>query len=280
MTRNLWCASLHDPFYCSNIGATLKPLGKLRPLAWEYDSKGLPRILIAKHSGFRKSITYIGDSDPIVDFLAPYNSFFLKSLFNQSCTSNMLLLLIIFTAMLFLLLSQYKRKDIILLLIIIIFIFFIRNDIQGDTNIYDFSIKHVEKMNTPHVENDSAYIVNALSKAGFVVTLQGNSNASKRLIITNDTMRINTSKENKNTPVIVFMKPKAVIMLNNKRYSISDIPLGTVKVLSDDIEYLIPDARNILVNGKIESPLARDQQYTFIGTASPQRFFEYERFIK
>ena len=98
MNPSLFKASEKDVLYCSNIGCTLKKDLLGYPLVWAYTKLGIP-ILLAK-GVFNKGrrFVYVGDSDPIGDFLAPYNPFWIRSLLgvpNYFEIANAILMLIL-----------------------------------------------------------------------------------------------------------------------------------------------------------------------------------------
>ena len=80
MNPSLFKASEKDVLYCSNIGCTLKKDLRGYPLVWAYTKLGTPILLAKGIFSKGRRFVYVGDSDPMGDFLASYNPFWIRSL--------------------------------------------------------------------------------------------------------------------------------------------------------------------------------------------------------
>lgn len=282
MIRDLWTSSLIDPFYCSNIGSTLSASSFLFPIIWTYDTFGIPKILAGTEINQNKIITYFGDTDPAVSFLAPYNASFLKALYKQQhkpdCFKLILLIILLY-------INKYKNKMLSLSLFLLSFSLFIILtffDFQQNYNSFDYAIDFNEKILSAHEENNSSFIMNQISRQDNTVLLGKSSvktrKATIKIIDESKNLRLNI--DDLKTRSIIFLQDNASIEIKNITYKAGNIPLGERKD-SDIFKVTIPDARIISANGIDCQPiLLLEKQCILIGTGSPQRFIDYEELLK
>lgn len=261
--RNLLIASYKDPFYCSNIGATIHRFPQLIPYVWKYNSFGIPVILIAKEHFKDKSIFYIGDSDPFVPFLAPYNKNFLHSLYGNN---NFIDIIRVLAFIIFIFAT--RNIAIYCISIVLLLICFLPN--KYEQNIFDMSVSFINiDILSPHTENDPSSLIKNIYKLGYTVSTQFSKSSKCDIFVIKNTGHIDIDKNKKN---IIFLLEGSSVYIDGQKYQSGDIPLGTA--IYNDIP--IPDAR--IVDGL--HPILYNGNIIIIGTNSPQRFSAYEEILK
>lgn len=260
--RDLLIASYQDPFYCSNIGTTIQRFPQLIPYAWRYNRAGIPILLIAKESFKTKDVFYIGDSDPLVRFLAPYNRNFLNAFYGDKNYIDMLRIAI-FASLLF-----FTNYNILCITSCILFGMYF-TPLQNNLNKFDMAVSFVDSdILSPHTENDVSSLIKNVSNAGYSVTLGecGESKINIFVIKNNANLDMRLSKKS-----IIFLLEGASVYIDKEKYESGNTPLGTT--MYEDI--YIPDAR--LINNN--APIIFGEGYIVIGTNSPQRFKSYGEFF-
>lgn len=284
MIRNLWVASVLDPFYCSNKGSTVSALPFLFPKIWTYDNFGVPKVLATTEIRKNKNITYFGDSDPAVSFLAPYNSSFLNALYKQPC-KNEIIKIMILIAMFFSLKAVRAKRffTVILCLGFGVFIALTFRNLQNNENIFDYAIDYRGKIESPHIENNAAYIVNSLSQNGNIVFLGNEAKNVKKafIFVVPESTKIKIDPYESKGRKIIFLHENSSLDMEGRTYIAGSIPLGERQVAFGGLNIVVPDARVIEVQGiKKRSILKCGNKCFIIGTGSPQRFRAYEEIQK
>lgn len=276
MIRSLWSASVLDPFYCSNIGATIKRKSNMFPLAWNYTYTGMPQLLIAMEIQKDKIIIYLGDTDPAVKFLASYNSAFLNALYLQPSINNLYkITLLCLCASLIILTKRFKGIIMLCFCLSMLPLTFVNFNLNK--NNFDYCVIDKQKIVSPHISNHPGFITNQISQSNFTVFLGHASNVKKyiiRLVPTNKTVNVRSKLDNLKT--IFFLAENSKIKIGEDEISANNIPLGTTENVSGLLSIIIPDARELLFNNiKSKDSIIKIGSCYFIGTGSPQRFIDY-----
>jgi hypothetical protein len=283
MIRNLWVATLLDPFYCSNLGSTLSASFFLFPKVWVYDKLGLPKILAATEVGKNKIITYFGDSDPIVSFLASYNASFLHALYKQP-SKNDLLKIVVLIFILFLSKSIRSERTILIILFLGLGVFVMLSfkDFQKNQNVFDYAVDLRGKIVTPHVENNDDFIINFLSKNGEKVFLGKDiDNVDKaKIIVVPESSRTNVCSQHTKGLQIIFLQENSSVIVGENLIESGSIPLGERIVNVASFKIVVPDARSLKVRGTKKPSIIVVDHRIIIATGSPQRFYSYEDILK
>lgn len=272
MSRTLQIASDLDPLYASNLGCTIKstPLGYA--LIWEYTKFGIPNILALGTFNWMSRLTYIGDSDPIVKFLASYNPHFLHSLMNYpNATEIFKGLLLLICALSIRLWTKWKG---ILILVIGGFLisFLPQYYPYYSRDPVDVSIINNNVWYSPHVETHYSSLPKSLSQKDLTVSINDPGRESKLSILIIDSGLHLFSHRTKYNGIknLILMTPNASIKIGNDYFRIEDIPLGKVEREIYAQNITIPDARRIIVNNSISDCALIINDIYLIGTNSPQ----------
>lgn len=270
MVSFLWSASMKDPFFCSNLGATVKRENWLRPLVWRYSRAGIPQIVIGKKSLDGKSVYLIGDSDIAVKFLAPYNANFLSMLYGQNWLSLIPYIIVLALITAFLPISGNLAYAALCLLPMLAFA-----NPGDNTNAFDALVKFEGiPVKSAHTDNSPENIVNSLSRLGKTVSM-GKGNARNVVYIIGNDFVLRDETGDKRT--IAFLLPGSSLYYMGKTYAPVDIPQGDQAING----VTIPDARNLKVDGRDAGiSLMDDGKIVIVGTASPQRMANLARLLK
>lgn len=270
MTAFLRLASMKDPFFCSNLGTTIKQSIFLLPLAWRYNEFGIPQVVIGKTQDGGKIFYLVGDSDIAVDFLAPYNANFLADLYGQNWMAPLPYIFIIILATILYLWGSSILWGVLCLIPIAGFV-----NLNTNTNKFDVIIAFEGiTVKSPHIDNSPDKIINNLSRQKKTVRL-GYGNAKNTVILVGSDYHLKI-QANTEKP-IVFLLPGARLFIDDAVYETVDIPLGNI--FHDKVN--IPDAREIKANGKsIGQCLIETPRFVIIGTASPQRMTDITKLLK
>jgi hypothetical protein len=275
MNNDLFQASRKDIVYCSNIGCTIKKDLFSYPLVWSYTKFGIPILLAKGIFDGKRRFVFIGDSDPIGDFLAPYNPFWIKALLGIPNPSGFII------AFLFLILSfscLNKQKYRALLLILVIggscLIDKLDFDIQPTV---DVSVNATGKWLSPHYPFHFSSLPKNLAQENLTVTVQRKRvNANLDIeIITKKKFKINSlNKKNKNYNVrLIFLLPQAsIITPDGTEICSGEIPLGSKILNLKNKKIFVEDTRELLGNSKDQKDcyLFISPDTYIISTASPQ----------
>ena len=280
MSRILESASNRDVLYCSNIGTSIDDNSYTYPLVWEYNEIGIPIILSAGEFYGNWRLTYLGDSDPIVDFLAPYNMNFLRSLFGLFDISEIIKALILG---IFIYLS-YRNKRLNIIAFAILFFIFIANFVPGFLKVNsDIAVFSDKTWLSPHIETNFSNMPKILAQNGLDVVVEPFAGEHKlNIYISCDSNKIFIhSMLNKSKLNIIFLLPGDEIEMNDFKIKVIDRPLEKQKGLIEDVIFDIAEPRNLDVDGVIADPILKIDDRTYvIGTNSPQRILGIGGLVK
>lgn len=271
MKTDLKIASFGDPLYCSNIGSTISHSWDIYPLVWEYNSTGTPVLLAASKVENGIERVFFGDSDPIVNFLAPYNLLFLQSLFSISNIYTSLALLVVCISVATI--SQTKQLAVAIVLIAastFIFILFLQ---KPQPVLADFQLNADRKMLSPHYAHDIGSTPAAIVKAGYSVSIHSNGESANSVYLLSDDIKHNDLSVAPGIN-IVFMLPGSTYYQNNTSYRSLLPPMGTVietQITDKSNGISVIDARNIQSESGHKGSIVQIGNIFLIGTDSPQR---------
>ena len=280
-------SSENDILYCSNIGCTLKKDLRCYPLVWVYTRSGIP-VLLAKGEFIKgMRFTYIGDSDPMCDFLAPYNPFWFRSLLGKPNYYE------IISAILILVLSIYviqggiaHHKIRLYVLPLLVLAFCIIDRLSCDiTPVVDVSISATDKWLSPHYPSNFSSFPKNLIQNNLTVAVERKESISKIdiKIVNKRNYKIrsvdNSDKYYKR--FIVLLPGTSVIAPNGKIIVADDVPLGKKVIELEPLKKLvIDDARNLFVDGNLISKMFITYGNIYImASGSPQRIEGIHDFI-
>ena len=280
MTRILSAASDRDVLYCSNVGTTINVNLHTYPLVWEYNAFGIPVILSAGefHGGWR--LTYSGDSDPLVDFLAPYNLNFLRAFFG---TFNFIEIIKAFILALYIYaFHKYKNKKLWVLFMPIFLL--VANQVPNQMNVNnDIAVFGDKAWISPHIETSFSNLPKALVQQGLDIVVEPRSGMQKvGLYSSGRSYFFNKYLLKRETMLnIVFLLPGDEVKFKATKVISMDTPMPPCTVFIDNTELKIIDPRNLVANGVTVGPALKIDEKTYvIGTNSPQRIKGIEGLIK
>lgn len=275
MTRQLKKASGLDPLYASNVGCTVRIRPFSYPLIWEYTAWGIPKMLAMGEFRGSSRFTYVGDSDPIVKFLAPYNANFLQSLLGKAdCFDYVRGLFLLMLAAFHFIAINVKTVHRIAGMAFILFIQAVSPlHIDGKpVSEVDVSIESKGLWLSPHTETHYSSLAKFLSQENLTVAINRSDRPSKLSILLMGAGEHVLSGNAGKLPRIVMLMPQGKLNLGSDLYTVRDVPLGEQKanVFGTDID--VPDARTLIVNGvEKQWKVILDDGTIIIGTNSPQR---------
>ena len=277
MTRNLKNASDIDPLYASNIGCTIKNKALLYPLIWEYTPYGIPVLLAAGETKLYKRFTYIGDSDPIVKFLVPYNTHFLQALFGKPDILDffkgvLLILCVLISLNIFM--KSFRSKILIGLFTLCLIVAAALPSVIASmpSSPVDVSMRIIGNFISPHIDSHYSSLPKFISQKDVTVAINQPDRQAKLylLIVGGGRYKLKDSRS-VHGKKIVMMTPSSSLKIDNNLYTVNDVPLGKKEMKIFGATVLIPDAREIYVNGKkSNSTIMLSDQIIVIGTNSPQ----------
>lgn len=285
MSPTAFKASQRDLFYCSNIGCTVKGDLSSYPIVWEYNQFGIPIILAKGVFQNNRRIVCVGDSDPSGDFLAPFNSFWLRALLGKPDYTEILnaILIVVFSFVIIFSLKSRKRS---LLMIFLGVCFYVVNILNFDIapNV-DVNLHSTGKWLNPHYSFHYSSLPKELAKDGITTSVERTPVACRLQI---DIFTKNSSPsqyclhKNARLNFAVLLPNAKVIMPNGDIVFADDSPCGeSVFTVINDKKIMIEDARNIVINnintGKSFTNL--DSIYV-IATGSPQKIRGIRGLIK
>lgn len=278
MAAFLRIASMKDPFYCSNLGATLKRDGDLIPLAWRYHPSGVPQIVVGETERDGHRLILAGDSDIAVSFLAPYNANFLAALYSQNVLALFPYLCVLFLLLTFVVFWGVKSWAVTVFLCLLPALPFV--DFVKNINVFDVLIRfHGITVKSAHTDNAPDSIVNFFAKAGLTVTMD-KGEPQNTVHVVGRAFHLEDGGSDVRT--VVLLLPGACLLYGDRKYVAQDLPLGTRKV---DVPVasraiVIPDARELAADGKpLGTSLVDDGKVLIIGTSSPQRVTDLPRLL-
>ena len=269
MSAFLRIASMKDPFYCSNLGATLKWDDDLVPLAWRYSPSGMPQIVVGEKERDGRRLILAGDSDIAISFLAPYNANFLTALYSQNSRSCLLYLCALLLLLALVAFRGVNSQVVTVFLCILPALFFV--DPIKNSNKFDVLVRfHGIPVKSAHTDNAPEKIVNVLAREGLSVTMS-KGDPQNSVHVVGDSIHL--EKEGCEKRTVVLLLPGASLIYGDRKYVAQDLPLGAHKVdVPRHKTIVIPDARELTVNGApLGTSLASDGKVLIIGTSSPQR---------
>ena len=279
MNPYLFKASEKDVLYCSNIGCTLKKDLRSYPLVWAYTKLGIP-ILLAK-GVFNKGrrFVYIGDSDPIGYFLAPYNPFWICSLLgipNYFEIVNAFLMLILSFYTIRGNVEQQKWSSYVLPFLVLSFYVIdkLQSDIKPDV---DVSISATDKWLSPHYSSNFSSMPKKLAQENLTVAVERKNTISKIdiKIVSQKKYRIdNVSQSSKyNMRLLILLPGASAITPNGNIIIADDVPLGEKTIeLQQQNKMVVEDARNLFIDGHLINEMFFMYNNTYvIATGSPQK---------
>jgi len=270
MATFLWSASMKDPFFCSNLGATVKRQNWLTPLVWRYSWAGIPQIVIGKKSLNGKTVYLIGDSDIAVSFLAPYNANFLSMLYGQNWRSLIPYLVVLVLITVLFSLSGSVPYVALCLLPILAFV-----NPSDNANTFDALVKFEGiPIKSAHTDNSPEKVVNSISRLGKTVSMNKGKAINLIYIVRNNFVLPDKADHKR---IIVFLLPGSKLHYMGKIYTPIDIPQG-----KQDINGVtVPNALNLKIDGRdTRLSLLDDGKIVIVGTTSPQRMTELGRLLK
>jgi hypothetical protein len=269
---DLQIASNKDPLYCSNIGCTIHYDFSSYPLIWSYNNFGSPIILAQGTFYNNKRIVLIGDSDPIIPFLAPYNPELLRALLGIPDYRYFILGSAIIFFGLSILYYFYQRKIYILFIGVSLFCLLLFNiapsmyEIVVDTNILIS-----DTIYSPHYDTNYSSLPKKLVENNVSVSINNKNCKSLINIYIINKYKIIPIKLPSTTTNIVFVMPNKHIKYNSNIISCDDIACGSIKNKLKSKYLIIEDARTLSINdNKLNSPIYIEDNNIFIGTGSPQ----------
>lgn len=280
MNPSLFKASEKDVLYCSNIGCTLKKDLRSYPLVWFYTGSGTP-ILLAKgvfNSGRR--FVYVGDSDPMGDFLAPYNPFWIRSLLGvPNCfeIANAILMLILSFCTIKRIVEQSKWSSCVLPFLVLSFC--VVDKFQSDIKpVVDVSISATDNWLSPHYSSNFSSMPKKLAQENLTVAVARKETISKLniKIVNKKKYKINKIDSSSQCAMrLLILLPGASIITSSGNILIADdVPLGKKTIeLQQQKEIVVDDARNLFLDGNLISEMCfmyNNNTYV-IATGSPQK---------
>ena len=287
MNPNLFKSSEQDVLYCSNIGCTLKRDLLCYPLVWTYTRLGTP-ILLAKGEFIKgRRFTYIGDSDPMGDFLAPYNPLWFRSLLGKPNYYE------IISAILILVLSVYTivgrighHKSGIYILSFLVLAFCIVDRLYCDIEpVVDVSVNATDKWLSPHYPSNFSSLPKKLTQENLTVAVERKRTTSTLNIKIINKRNYKVDKvdhSNKYDKRFIILLPGASIITPNVNIIIADdVPLGRKTIALDPEKIVVvEDARNLIVDGKSISKMYIVYDNTYVmASGSPQRIEGIHDFV-
>ena len=265
---NLKLASNMDPLYCSNIGCTIKLNPKAYPIVWDYKADGTPILLATGQITGDKQIILFGDSDPIVPFLIPYNTEFLRQLFG---ISDFRIVLEILPVILASLLALYSPKGLTLALSIgFVAITIVAGYLPNSTaTVSDINVITDLEIQSPHYDFNYSSLPSRLVKDGYSVSINQKSKSKVKVYIVSG--RNNTINKNDQT-TLVFLYPESTVVYNGMKIQSGSLPLGNFKDFIEKNSIIVKDARNIFINGmRSQRSIFEQENFVFIASGNPQK---------
>ncbi len=287
MNPNLFKSSEKDVLYCSNIGCTLKMDLFCYPLVWAYTRLGTP-VLLAKGEFINGSrFTYIGDSDPMVDFLAPYNPLWFRSLLGMPIYLEIPNAILIFILSFYTIRVNEKRQRLSLYVLSFLVLSFCMMDrLSYDIKpVVDVSISVTGKWLSPHYSSNFSSLPKKLTQENLTVAVERVRTTSMLNIKIINQKKYKVSNvdhsNNYDKRFIILLPGTSVITPNGKIIIADDIPLGrkTIELDSEKI-VVIEDARNLIVDEKSISKMYIVYDNTYVmASGSPQRIEGIHDFV-
>ena len=265
---DLKLSSNKDPLYCSNIGCTIKWNPNTYPIIWDYKRDGTPILLATGLIKGDKHIILFGDSDPIVPFLSPYNSQFLRRLFGESDFRLLWEILpVVFASLLIL----YFRKGFGLafpigLITLSIVAGYFPNSIA---TVSDINVITDLEIQSPHYEFNYSSLPSKLVKDGYSVTINQKSKSKVEIHVVSGRKCINNSNAQ---TIVVFLYPESRIVSDSTKIRSDSLPLSNFKDSLRGSAVVVKDARIIFINGiKTQRSIFEQGKFVFIASGNPQK---------
>ena len=279
MSPNLFDASKRDILYCSNIGCTLKNDLYCYPLVWSYTRLGVPILLAKGLFNKGRRFVYVGDSDSIVDFLAPYNPFYLRSLLGMPDYFEIPTSVLIFMLSVCTIRGSEKRQGTVMyVLIFLVLSFCIMDRLSYDIKpVVDVSIRSTGKWLSPHYSSNYSSMPKKLVQGNLTVAIEREKTTSMLNIeIISQGRHIIRNVDHSNSyerRFILLLPGSSVITSDGKIITTDDVPLGKKTIeLEPEKFVVIKDARNLVVDGSLISKMCIVYDDTYImASGSPQK---------
>lgn len=280
MSPYLFKASKKDVLYCSNIGCSLKKDLWSYPLVWTYTKLGTPVLLAKGIFNKGRRLVYIGDSDPIGYFLAPYNPFWIRSLLgmpNYFEIANVILMLILSFYTIKRIVEQSKWSSCVLSFLVLSFC--VVDRLQSDIKpVVDVSISATDNWLSPHYSSNFSSMPKKLAQENLTVAVERKETISKLDIKIVNKKKYKINKINQSSQCnmrLLILLPGASITTSSGNILIADdVPLGKKTIeLQQQKEIVVDDARNLFLDGYLISEMyfMYDNNTYVIATGSPQK---------
>lgn len=280
MSPYLFKASEKDVLYCSNIGCSLKKDLWSYPLIWTYTKLGTPILLAKGIFNKGRRLVYIGDSDPIGYFLAPYNPFWIRSLLgvpNYFEIANAILMLILSFYTIKRIVEQSKWSSCILPFLVLSFC--VVDKLQSDIKpVVDVSISATDNWLSPHYSSNFSSMPKKLAQENLTVAVERKETISKLdiKIVNKKKYKINKidSSSQCNMRLLILLPGASIITSSGNILIADDVPLGKKTIeLQQQKEIVVDDARNLFLDGNLirEMYFMYNNNTYVIATGSPQK---------
>jgi len=268
-------ASKNDPLYCSNIGCTINNQHYGIPVMWDYDSKGRVKVLGMKRYENHRMIRYYGDSDPLVGFLAPYNTKWLKSILNDSKSIEVLIWeSVLIAAFLIALVGRKLGLSYILMISVVCLVKI--SDLYGAQVLEkaDISVEIKGRILNPHYESHYSSLIKNLVEQGFTVRISDDrvGSVAHMVIIETELMTKDLKASIQSQGVICVLLPGARLNIDGYGSFKADlVPQGEREVKLNEGRVLrLYDARDVISHGSRKEYFQMDKGSVIIlGTGKP-----------
>jgi len=280
MNPSLFKASEKDVLYCSNIGCTLKKDLRGYPLVWAYTKLGTPILLAKGIFSKGRRFVYVGDSDPMGDFLASYNPFWIRSLLgmpNYFEIANAVLMLLLGFYTIKRIAEQTKWSSCVLPFLILSFC--VVDKFQSDIKpVVDVSISATDNWLSPHYSSNFSSMPKKLTQENLTVAVERKETISKLdiKIVNKKKYKINKidSSSQCNMRLLILLPGASIITSSGNILIADDVPLGKKTIeLQLQKEIVVDDARNLFLDGNLISEMyfVYNNNTYVIATGSPQK---------
>lgn len=280
MNPSLFKASEKDVLYCSNIGCTIKKDLWGYPLVWTYTKLGTPILLAKGIFNKGRRLVYVGDSDPMGDFLAPYNPFWIRALLgvpNYFEIANAVLMLLLGFYTIKRIAEQTKWSSCILPFLILSFCMV--DKFQSDIKpVVDVSISATDNWLSPHYSSNFSSMPKKLAQENLIVAVERKETISKLdiKIVNKKKYKINKidSSSQCNMRLLILLPGASMITSSGNILIADDVPLGKKTIeLQLQKEIVVDDARNLFLDGNLISEMyfVYNNNTYVIATGSPQK---------
>jgi hypothetical protein len=280
MNPGLFNSSEQDVLYCSNIGCTLKKDSSCYPLVWSYTKFGTPILLAKGEFNKGRRFVYIGDSDPMGDFLAPYNPFWMRSLLGKPNYFEIISAIFVFVFAFYTKIGRCSElhKSSLYALPLLVLAFCVVGRLQCDIRpVVDVSISATDKWLSPHYPFRFSSMPKKLTQDNLTVAVERKKSTSildiKIISQTKYKVEKVSSRKKYDIRFLILLPGASIITPSGNVIMVDDVPLGRKVIpLEHQKKLVINDARNLIVNGKHNNNAVFSYGNTYImSTGSPQK---------